>query len=588
MLVCALALAACGNGAETTTPPPAPPAAGETTAGEAQAPVEEPDLLPGGTLRVAVPEPGVWLDLELTRCCLTRTLLAYNGRPTEEGGAELRPDLASELPAVSEDGLTWTFRLKPGLRYAPPFDDVEITATDVIRGIEHSLENLDEDYFATLFLVIDGAQAFADGEADSISGLEAPDALTLSVHLVNPIGDLGHRFVFAQSAPVPPGAEQVDPGFLPESGPYMDRSTSEDVITLVRNPSWSAGSDPLRAAYPDRIEIELGGDPETLASRVDAGDIDMALDLGTVAPEDQIRRYENDPDLQKRVFVTPSDVVRYLTLNVAMPPFDDVHVRRAVNFALDKAALRELAGANHAGQVATHLAPDSLLGNLLLDYDPYPSEGHTGDIAAAKSEMAKSRYDRDSDGVCDEPVCKELPSLARSDTFGSEYVAVVMRSLEPLGITLDPVIVEDCCSGEPESFYGTLFDPTSHVALALGTGFGKDFAAASSFYEDQFASRGHATVSHVGASPEQLREWGYPVSEVDSVDDEIDACLALVGGAQVDCWAQLDQQLMERVVPAVPWLFEATVRVVSERVASYTIDQWTTIPALDRIALEPE
>ncbi len=67
-------------------------------------------------------------SFELFRCCLLRTLMSYNGQPTSEGGAELRPDLADGLPEVSPDGLTWTFRLKPGIRYAPPFADREIVA----------------------------------------------------------------------------------------------------------------------------------------------------------------------------------------------------------------------------------------------------------------------------------------------------------------------------------------------------------------------------------------------------------------------------------------------------------------------------
>jgi ABC-type oligopeptide transport system substrate-binding subunit len=54
------------------------------------------------------------------RCCLLRTLLSYQGAPTSQGGATLRPDLAASMPTVSDDGLTWTFRIRQGLQYAPP------------------------------------------------------------------------------------------------------------------------------------------------------------------------------------------------------------------------------------------------------------------------------------------------------------------------------------------------------------------------------------------------------------------------------------------------------------------------------------
>jgi len=71
---------------------------------------------------------------EFLRCCLARTLFAYSGQPGREGGGEARPDLASSWE-VSADGLTWTFRIREGLRYGPPLEDVEITAADFVRAL---------------------------------------------------------------------------------------------------------------------------------------------------------------------------------------------------------------------------------------------------------------------------------------------------------------------------------------------------------------------------------------------------------------------------------------------------------------------
>src|SRR3954471_11312823 len=108
----------------------------------------------GGTLRVGIspaPDAGLLATLapardifsppisELYRCCLLRTLVNYRGGTTEDGGSLLRPDLAAALPEVSDDGLTYTFRLKSGLHYAPPYEDVMIKAQDIVRGIEYAL-----------------------------------------------------------------------------------------------------------------------------------------------------------------------------------------------------------------------------------------------------------------------------------------------------------------------------------------------------------------------------------------------------------------------------------------------------------------
>ena len=589
----AAALAACAGGCGGSDDSAGSEAAAPITA----EPPAETEPAPGGTLRIAVPAPGVWLDFELGRCCLGRTLYATNGRSIDEEGSILRPDLAAGNPTVSADGLTWTFTLKPGLHYGPPFEDTEITAPDIVRAIERSISPEAGDYYGTLYEVIEGARAFVEGRADTISGLETPDAHTLVVHLTSPAGDLPYRFSLPTTSPIPPGAEIGHEAdyyvWFVATGPYMYEGAGEvdyklppadqrpasgsgaHEIVLVRNPAWDRASDQLRAAYPERIEIALGMSPAEAAHAVDQGATDLAIDIDTIAPPEQLRRYESDPELRDRLFVTPNDGIRFLTLNVLVPPLDDVHVRRAVNLAIDKRALRELAGGSFAGRTATHVAPDSLLDNLLLGYDPYATPDAGGDLTSARAEMARSRYDSDRDGRCDRAACRKVRALARADTFGPDLVEVVRRSLEPLGLELDVTIVDDCCSGEPESFYGQLFDPDNRIALALGSGYGKDFTAASTFFAEQVRSNSGGNFSRVGVG----------AATATSVDAKIDECSATTGLRQATCWAELDQELMEQVVPVVPWLASSAARVVSARVRNYTVDAWTTLPAFDRIAL---
>jgi len=142
---------------------------------------------------------------EFLRCCLARTLLSYTGRPTAEGGTVLHPDLATGLPEIFDDGLTWTFHLKEGIRYAPPFDSVEITAPDIVRALERTATPAiaTEEYVA-VYEPIEGVREFADGEASTISGLETPDPHTLRIHLTVVTNDLGHRFALPATAPIPP------------------------------------------------------------------------------------------------------------------------------------------------------------------------------------------------------------------------------------------------------------------------------------------------------------------------------------------------------------------------------------------------
>src|SRR6266542_3266974 len=78
---------------------------------------------------------------EFLHCCLARTLLAFYLKEDQQGGNQLTPDLATALPTVSADGLTWTFKIKSGVKYAPPLQNVTVTASDFVRAILREAES---------------------------------------------------------------------------------------------------------------------------------------------------------------------------------------------------------------------------------------------------------------------------------------------------------------------------------------------------------------------------------------------------------------------------------------------------------------
>ncbi|HJP65610.1 MAG TPA: ABC transporter substrate-binding protein [Actinomycetota bacterium] len=578
----------------------------------------------------AEPFPVVW---ELLRCCLTRTLMSYNGRPTAEGGSIARPDLAAADPTVSADGLTWTFRLRRGIHYAPPLQRVEVTAQDFIRGLERGLSpgHFENDEFPggfepingrfqDLYTIIRGAEEFEHGEADTIAGLEAPDPHTLVIHLTEPHGDLPNRLAMTHTAPIPPNP--ADPGatfgvadghergwgrFLVGTGPYMiegsDRldftkpATQQEPVpgyvpgismAFVRNPSWTAASDPLRPAYPDRIEFVLDADAEAHdreQADLEAGRIDVAyFTEGGSDPEHErlIPTYQADPELSKRLFIYPADFANWLAMNLAVPPFDDIHVRKAVNFAYDKRAQQQQVEGGHLeSDPARHVAWDSLENNLLADYDPYRSADFGGDVAAARAEMRQSRYDRNHDGVCDDPSCGAVRVyFGVPDPSVPKLVKILKRSLDPIGLVPDVKLVSF------DQFFDRFNDPSRFGAMTF-TGEFKVFPNGSTFFDRFLGSRVGAELSLVGASPEQLQQWGYEVTSVPSITTRYDQCVTKVGDAQAKCWAELDQYLMEDVVPWVPTTVHNRQRLVSGRVVHFTYDQFTTLPALDQLALKP-
>jgi peptide/nickel transport system substrate-binding protein len=580
-----------------------------------QAPGE--DIPTGGTLNLAMlgdvshafdPQKEYYnIGWSFMRCCLLRTLLSYNGKPTEERGTELFPDLAADQPTVSEDLLTWTFTLKDGINYAPPFQDTPIVAQDFIRAMEREADpKAAAGGYSNYYAVIEGFQEFSDGEAESISGMTAVDDKTLEIRLTEPTGDLGFRLAMPAAAPIPEGASDghvEDYGrFLVSSGPYMFEGSEaldfsvdpkdqepaagyvpERSIILVRNPSWDKATDDLRPAYVDRIEVTIGGTEEDLANKVDNAEIDLVFD--GVPPAQQIRKYQADPELEDQINSYPSDGQRYISFNLAEPPFDDIHVRKALNLALDKDGMRRLRGGELFGDIAGHIIVDSLLNNQLKDYDPYATPNSQGDIEAAKEEMRQSKYDTDGDGVCDDPSCQNILTFIDEADPYPDQTALQQDNFEPLGLTFDVK------SGERSTFmYDTCNDPGAHAAYCPSPAWGKDFADAFTFADPLFGREflgpdSCCNYSLVGAEPAFLQEAGYEVTEVPSIEDKLAECAPLTGDERITCYAEMDQLLMEEVVPWVPYLFDNNVDVISSRIVNYSFDQFAGNAALDHMAI---
>ena len=579
-------------GPPTPTPSPAPHIGGTLRVGISG---DAGDLRDLAFVDPAQPNPAAFMS-----CCLARTLLAYPGRPTTDGGTILQPDLAAEPPSISRDGLTWTFRLRPGIHYAPPFEGVEVVAAHFIAAVERHARltppTTDPSPDVPYGFVV-GAADFAVGEAPTISGLSAPDPHTLVIRLREPFGGFGSLLTDPAWAPLP---EEVAAGHdddlalhWPSTGPYMLEEYPADPdaesVTLLRNPSWDRASDPRRGAWVDRIELVSSGDPYDGFALVETGALDL---VDQPLPLDIVGRYRADPAFAAQLRTTSSQTLFWIPLNLAMPPFDDAAVRRAVNAVVDRAALRDMIlaaresilGPQPPGTIARHVFPDSLTDGLLLTYAPWASPGDHGDLARARSEMAGSRYDTDGDGVCDTEACRGITLPSEVPGAGES----LKRDLERIGIEVEVVEL-----GENND----MLMPANRTAIQVQL-FGWRYNLTGSDLGqlprggDQIVDPDGVTINQslVGAMPDQLATWGYEVDTVAGVDDLLDACEAEVGHLRARCWAALDQYVTETLVPWVPLFSLEHVWLASPRVASFSLDQASPMvwPALDQVSLKPQ
>jgi peptide/nickel transport system substrate-binding protein len=627
-VVLGLAAAACGGGGSSSSTTESPGGGTPTTTSSGGGTTPPSSATPtgngleqGGTMKLILtsglsggidPQKAYYnLTFEFLRCCLNRTLMAFPGTPD----AQVKPDLAASDPEISADGLTWTFHLKPGVHYAPPLQDTTVTSGDIVRALEReACAECAAGGYSFYYSPIKGFDDFAGGKAKTISGLATPDDQTLVITLTQKTGDLPFRLALPAAGPIPPnpddpsaalgiatGHDKEDYGrFMVGTGPYMIEGSDQldfsgdpksqkpasgwdpdKSLVFVRNPSWqSDASDDLRPAFADKIDIEFStASPEDIYAKIDRGEADWT---DALEPTDILQRYTQDPDLKDQVHVTEGTVVRYLEFNLATPPFDDVHVRKAVNFAVDREGLRQLRGGEIFGTIAQHDIINSLTGDLLKDYAPYSD---TSDINAAKDEMKQSKYDSNGDGVCDDPACKGI--LAINDE-GDPYPAqanLIKQNLAGIGITLN---VKAFDRG---TMYGKCSDPATQDGLCLAPGWGQDYPDAVTFGPPLFGKAaigpdGCCNRSLVGADSKTLQKFGYKVTSVPSVEADLKKCSSLEPGQErLQCWADFDKKVTEEIVTWVPYLFDNDVELVSANLVGFTYDAFAGDISLDHTAL---
>jgi peptide/nickel transport system substrate-binding protein len=541
---------------------------------------------------------------------LLRTLMSTRHIKGVEGN-KLNPDLASADPTISSDGLTYTFKLKQSIKFAPPVNRA-ITSKDVEYAFERiNAAPLVAQYGFYYCGVIKGMDCKAP-KVQPVSGIETPDDATIVFHLAQPTGDFLYRLTMPATAPIPREVAKCftkagEYGrFVIASGPYMIKGSDQlDIsscgamkpisgfdpskkLVMVRNPNFDQASDQLLGNYLDGIQILVDTNVNDIFNKVQQGTLDASY--VNTPPKTILAQYVADASKRRFLQTSPDDQTWYITMNLAQPPFDDLHVRKAVNLVMDKAAILQAWGGTVAGQVATHVMPPTMLNNQLTQsYDPYATPGFHGDLAKAQAEMKQSRYDTNKDGTCDAPQCKNLVIMSRNVTPFTDMEPVISASLGKIGIQVRP---RELATG---AAYTTIQTVKNRIPIALNPSWIKDYADAYTFAAPLFSSSsinptGNVNYSLVGLTPSKAGELGVGFPQgatIPSVDGDVARCeqIPATNPDRTACWVDLDKKLMEQVVPWVPYLWSNNITVLSPSVTKFEFDQSSAYISLTQIAV---
>jgi peptide/nickel transport system substrate-binding protein len=257
-------------------------------------------------------------------------------------GATLVPYLAKSLPQISSDGKTYKLTLRKGLKYS---DGTPVKASDFRASIErdYKVDSPGVGFFSNIV----GADTFSKTKKGHISGITTNDSTgAITIKLAAPQGDfqniLGTTFAALIPAATPAKDQSTHPA--PSTGPYMIQSYKPNrSAVVVRNPQWktnkATGITEVPNGNPDKMTFDILGDPGVALTRTLKGQDDYDFQQ---PPPDRLGTLQSKYSNQTKVY-TPANTY-YFFMNTRMKPFNDVRVRQAVNYAINRQALVRIYG----------------------------------------------------------------------------------------------------------------------------------------------------------------------------------------------------------------------------------------------------
>ena len=286
-------------------------------------------------------------------------------------GATLVPYLAKDMPKVSADGKTYSLTLRSGLKYS---DGTAIKASDFAATIERDfkVDSPGVGFFGNIV----GADTYGKTKTGHISGITTDDSTgAITIKLNSPQGDFSNILATEFAALVPASAPAKDQSTtpLPSSGPYMIKSYAPNKKAIVvRNPNFDASQfdGNVPSGNPDMMTVDIIGDDTVALQRVISGQDDYDFHQ---LPPDRLAATQQKYGDQIKVY-TPANTY-YFFMNNRVAPFDNLKVRQAVNYAINRDALIRIYGG--LGQPTENVLPPTYPSYTKHDLYPY-------DLAKAK------------------------------------------------------------------------------------------------------------------------------------------------------------------------------------------------------------
>ena len=407
LLAGTILLSACGNSVSTT----------------------EGNPVSGGTLTVSFKDDLKTLDpaigYDTDSWSIERQI--YNGLLDYKGfTTQLQPDIAADMPKISTDGKTYTFKIRSGVKFS---NGRTVTADDFKYSWERMLDPNTAGPMTggSFWGGVHGAQDFYNGAATSISGIKVVDPSTLEIDLDTPnqsflnIIAMPFGFVIPKEAVAAAGSDYAHKPV--GTGPFtLDKWTPGQLIVLKKNPSYF-GTKP----YLDEVDAQIGLTPEVAYLRVQNNQLDIAQPDNTI-PSAQYIQLSSNPTWKNRILKNTNVDIYYLAMNVNMKPFDNKLVRQAFNYLVNKANLVKIL--NGRGVVNNGIQAPPMPG-YVPNYNPLGLDANGQSVQKAKDLLKQAGYD------ASHPFPPQDLVYAKASADWDRWAASIQQDFQQAGVTLN-------------------------------------------------------------------------------------------------------------------------------------------------------
>ncbi|WMY78458.1 ABC transporter substrate-binding protein [Citricoccus sp. I39-566] len=547
-----LALTACGGGGE-----PQPSEGANASVNEAGFAVYTGDPVKGGTVRILNPTDFSHLDPAMGNDggvnnfyrLIYRQLTAYEVKPGETE-ATVVPDLAEDTGTPNEDYTQWTFKLKDGIKYE---DGTEITAADFKYALERSMDpalRVGSDFHIQY---IKDAMDY-QGVYEQPEGLDSIEVLgdkELRITLNQPTVNFPEIAAMQMFTPFPKDSvettTQLDEDPI-ASGPYRVESYNRGAnLTLVRNENWDEATDDVRPAYPDSFVFEMGLDPATIDQRLISGQGQDANAVSATSLSPANLAQTQDETIKNRTVSDIPNCTTYLGMNVTKEPLDDLKVRQAINYAVDKQSVVTATG----GPDLTSLASEMLLPSVpgWEEFDLYETPDSAGDQERAQELLAEAGY---PDGL-------EVTMDVRGLPKWQAQAEAVQDSLNEIGIDVTLNVIDG------STYYQVIGTPAQQNDIAI-TGWCSPWLNGDPLLSPLFHG-------------ERIYDTGnYNLAQIDDpeINGALDAAAVMTDlEEQQAAYNDINRAIMEQA-PVVPLVRDTPLQVVGPNVAGAYSNPTTT------------